>query len=166
MKKRRFAAALLACMMALSLAACGANPERDIDALNRRFCRSYNNMDVEGVLDCLEPSMAESISAMFDLGLGLLGAAADVDVDLDADTMFALAQVCFDFMPEEQRDSMQIPELDLELENLDLSEDGTEASGTVTITLEAGSESASQTAQIYYVLIDDEWYFSNGNFQS
>lgn len=165
MKKRRFAAALLACVMALSLAACGANPERDIEALNRRFCRSYNNMDVEGVLDCLEPGMAESISAMFDLGLGLLGAAADVDVDLDAETMFALAQVCFNFMPEEERDSMQIPELDLEIESLELSEDGTEASAMVTMTLVAGSESASQTAEVYYVMIDDEWYFSNGNFQ-
>lgn len=166
MKKRRFAAALLACVMALSLAACGANPEREIDALNRRFCRSYNNMDMEGVLDCLEPSMADTISAMFDLGLGLLGAAADVDVDLDAQTMYALAQVCFDVMPEEQRDSMQIPELDLEMESLELNSDGTEASAMVTMTLEAGSEQMSQTAEIHYVMIDDEWYFSNGNFQS
>lgn len=166
MNKRRIAAALACVLMAFSLAACGSNPEREIDALNRRFCRSYNNMDMEGVIDCLEPSMAETVNAMMDLSLGLLGAAADIDLDLDADTMYALAQVCFDIMPEEQRDSMQIPELDLELEDLEVSDDGTEASGTVTLTLETDSESQSATGEIYYVMIDGDWYFANANFQS
>lgn len=166
MNKRRIAAALACVLMAFSLTACGSNPEREIDALNRRFCRSYNNLDMDGVIDCLEPSLADTVNAVLDLSMGLLGAAADIDLDLDAETMYALAEVCFDIMPEEQRDAMQIPELDLELESLEVSDDGTRASGVVTLTLENDSASQSATGEISYVNIDGDWYFANANFQS
>lgn len=164
MNKRRIAAALVCVLMAFSLTACGSNPEREIDALNRRFCRSYNNLDMDGVIDCLEPSLADTVNAVLDLSMGLLGAAADIDLDLDAETMYALAEVCFDIMPEEQRDAMQIPELDLELESLEVSDDGTRASGVVTLTLENDSASQSATSEISYVKIDGDWYFANVNF--
>lgn len=166
MNKRRIAAALACVLMAFSLTACGSNPEREIDTLNRRFCRSYNNLDMDGVIDCLEPSLADTVNAVLDLSMGLLGAAADIDLDLDAETMYALAEVCFDIMPEEQRDAMQIPELDLELESLEVSDDGTRASGVVTLTLENDSASQSATGEISYVNIDGDWYFANANFQS
>lgn len=166
MNKRRIAAALACVLMVFSLTACGSNPEREIDALNRRFCRSYNNLDMDGVIDCLEPSLADTVNAVLDLSMGLLGAAADIDLDLDAETMYALAEVCFDIMPEEQRDAMQIPELDLELESLEVSDDGTQASGVVTLTLENDSASQSATGEISYVKIDGDWYFANANFQS
>lgn len=166
MNKRRIAAALACVLMVFSLTACGSNPEREIDALNRRFCRSYNNLDMDGVIDCLEPSLADTVNAVLDLSMGLLGAAADIDLDLDAETMYALAEVCFDIMPEEQRDAMQIPELDLELESLEVSDDGTRASGVVTLTLENDSDSQSATSEISYVNIDGDWYFANANFQS
>lgn len=166
MNKRRIAAALACVLMAFSLTACGSNPEREIDELNRRFCRSYNNLDMDGVIDCLEPSLADTVNAVLDLSMGLLGAAADIDLDLDAETMYALAEVCFDIMSEEQRDAMQIPELDLELESLEVSDDGTRASGVVTLTLENDSASQSATGEISYVNIDGDWYFANANFQS
>ncbi len=161
---RKIAVWVLTLVMVVSLAGCGASPETKIQRLNDRFCESYNNLDVEGLLDCLEPSMAESVNAMVELSFGVLGALTDIDLDLDAETMYSLLKVCMDLTPDSELEGMGMPELSMELVSLEVNETEDQAVGTVTMTLEVSGQTQVQTGQVQYINLDGDWYFSNMNF--
>lgn len=164
--KTKYDARLLAVVWSvLLLCGCGASPETQIRQLNDRFCDSYNHLDVEGLLDCLEPSMAENVNAMVEFSVGVFGALTDIDLDLDAETMYSLLNLCINLTPESELEEIGMPELTMELQSLELSEWEDEAVAMVDITLEAGDQIQQERCQVYYVNLDGDWYFSNMNFE-
>lgn len=165
MKKKHAARLVSVLWSVLLFCGCGYSPEAQIQQLNDRFCDSYNHLDVKGVLDCLEPSMAESINAMVEFSVGVFGALTDMDLDMDAETMYSLLNLCVNLTPESELEAMGMPELTMELQSLELSEWEDEAVAVVDITLEAGDQIQQERCQVYYVNLDGDWYFSNMNFE-
>ena len=161
--KRKLASFFLLCLLLIATG-CGVSSEEQIYRLNDRFCDSFNHMDIEGMLDCVEPSVAESINAIIDMSIGLAGTLAGVDIDLDAQTMYALAKAFFEFTPESEWDEMGIPQIDMQVDSIQFNETGDQAVGNVTLTLSTDSQSQTETGQAVYVLSDGEWYFYGLSF--
>lgn len=162
--KKRVLSVLLAVLLCIAVASCGASPRAEIERLNQRFCRSYNHCDLEGVLDCLEPGLAESVRLMVDMSIGLFGALSDVDMELDSGQLFALLSLCFQDMPAEELLDLGMPTLEIELYSLELNgeQDYARAEGVLRLTVDGQTEET--TGQLYYVRIDGEWYLALSNF--
>lgn len=164
--KTKYAVWILAVLWSgVLLCGCGTSPEARIRQLNDQFCDSYNHLDVEGLLDCLEPSMAEKVNAMVEFSVGVFGALTDIELDLDAETMYSLLNLCVNLTPESELEEIGMPELTMELQSLELSEGEDAAVAVVEITLEAGDQIQQDQCQVYYVNLDGDWYFSNMNFE-
>lgn len=151
------------------LCSCGASPEREISHLVRRLETSYNDMDVDGILDCLEPSMANVLESALTFGLGLAGSLSGFDLgDMDAQFLMDFAKVYYDTLPESERAMAQqeVPQLSIELEEIQVDEDRGRAQAVATLSFEDGNgQQVSETCLLYFTCIDEEWYLSNQNFQ-
>lgn len=167
--KKQLVALLLCSGMLLPAAGCGASPEAEIQDLNDEFCRSFNHLDMDSMIECLEPDLADYFNSMMDLTMGLtsglIGAMTDVDIDLESDLLYDFVEVYFGLMPEESREAYGLPELEMELESLEFSADGQDAWGTALFTITQNGQSQSAEAGVYYTRIDRQWYYSMENMQ-
>lgn len=163
--KRVLCLCLATVLLAGSLAGCGGSPERDIERLTQRFCDSYNELDLEVMMECLEPSMANTIEAMIDLSIGLVGSMLDMDIGLDAETMYSLAAVCFDVMPEGSEYLSGYPYLEIELEDIRVDDYEENAVAQAVITMTINDQTQVYNEPIYFVVVDGDWCISNANFQ-
>lgn len=155
------AAAFLACV----LTGCGGSAERDIERLTQRFCDAYNEVDVEGMLDCLEPSMANTVESMIELSWGLMTSLLDIDLDITPSMMYDLAAVCFDVLPDSYGYANAMPVLEIDLEDIQVDESEEYAVAQATITVTVSGQSESYSGPLYYRVADGDWCISNENFK-
>lgn len=162
--KKCLALCLALLYLLLVLAGCAPGPEREIRRLTDSFCNAYNEMDINAMLNCLEPDLANVINGMVGLTFGLAGSITGVDLDIDPQLLYDMISVYVDIAPEQALQGQELPLLDIELEDIEVSGDGTWASATAQMSLLSGSQEESGTCTLYYVCYGDEWYISNQNF--
>lgn len=157
---------LLAALMTALLTSCGG-PENEIRHVTEKFCDSYNDLDIEGMTECLEPDLARLIDAAFGITMDIMGEALDADLDFDPQMLYDMLTVYMDIAPvdDELLQALQEPPaLEIELGEIELYDEGEEATAEATITITVGKDRQQTQGVLYYTREDGEWYISNKNF--
>ena len=148
-KFKNFAALILIIVLSVSVCACG-NQNNEIKALTKNFENSCNKLDMNAMLDCIDPDISESVKKL----TGLIGMFSDKDTD---ELLDSFAKVLFSELPENSKEFFS--SIKIKLDNIETVEDS--ASATAEITYEISGEDNKSNANFEYTRIDEKWYISN-----
>ena len=140
---------LLLFVIVLSMSACD-NQNNEIKSLTKNFENSCNKVDMNAMLDCIDPDISESVKKL----TGLIGMFSDKDTDELLDNF---AKVLFSELPENSKEFFS--SIKIKLDNIEIEEDT--ASASAEITYEISGEDNKSNANFEYIRIDEKWYISN-----
>ena len=150
MKKIKSLSALfLIIALSVSLCACG-NQNNEIKTLTKNFENSCNKLDMNAMLDCIDPEVSGSVKKL----TGLIGMFSDKDTD---ELLDSFAKVLFSELPENSQEFFS--SIKIKLDNIEIEEDS--ASATAEITYEISGEDNKSNASFEYTRVDEKWYISN-----
>ncbi len=150
MKKfKSIAALILIIALSVSMCACG-NQNNEIKTLTKNFENSCNKLDLNAMLDCIDPDISGSVKKL----TGLIGMFSDKDTD---ELLDSFAKVLFSELPENSKEFFS--SIKIKLDNIEIDED--KASATAEITYEISGENNTSNANFEYTRIDEKWYISN-----
>ncbi|MBQ8636833.1 MAG: hypothetical protein IJ423_02415 [Clostridia bacterium] len=150
MKKfKNFVALILIIVLSVSVCACG-NQNNEIKTLTKNFENSCNKLDMNAMLDCIDPDISESVKKL----TGLIGMFSDKDTD---ELLDSFAKVLFSELPENSKEFFS--SIKIKLDNIEIEEDS--ASASAEITYEISGEDNKSNANFEYIRIDEKWYISN-----
>lgn len=146
-----FMALLLAVSMVFSFASCSGE-KGEIKTLIKNYENACNDLDMEAILDCINPSIASKI----ELATGVLGMLTGADSDELFDKLSGLLSTEAlggkDFFG-----SLKIKVKDIEI-------DGDTAVVTADISYTVKDKSTQEEATIDCVRVDDVWYVGTLGF--
>jgi uncharacterized lipoprotein YehR (DUF1307 family) len=143
------AALILIIVLTVSMCACG-NQNNEIKTLTKNFENSCNKLDMNAMLDCIDPDISGSVKKL----TGLIGMFSDKDTD---ELLDSFAKVLFRELPENSKEFFS--SIKIKLDNIEIDEDS--ASATAEITYEISGEDNKSNANFEYTRIDEKWYISN-----
>ncbi len=143
------AALILIIVLTVSMCACG-NQNNEIKTLTKNFENSCNKLDMNAMLDCIDPDISGSVKKL----TGLIGMFSDKDTD---ELLDSFAKVLFSELPENSKEFFS--SIKIKLDNIETDEDS--ASATAEITYEISGEDNKSNANFEYTRIDEKWYISN-----
>ena len=144
-----FAALILIIVLSVSMCACDTQ-NNEIKTLTKNFENSCNKLDMNAMLDCIEPDISGSVKKL----TGLIGMFSDKDTD---ELLDSFAKVLFSELPENSKEFFS--SIKIKLDNIEIDEDS--ASATAEITYEISGEDNTSNANFEYTRIDEKWYISN-----
>ena len=142
-------ALILVIVLSMSLCACGSQ-NNEIKTLTKNFENSCNKLDVNAMLDCIDPDVSGSVKKL----TGLIGMFSDKDTD---ELLDSFAKVLFSELPENSQEFFS--SIKIKLDNIEIEEDS--ASATAEITYEISGEDNKSNANFEYTRVDEKWYISN-----
>ena len=148
-KFKSIAALILIIALSVSMCACG-NQNNEIKTLTKSFENSCNKLDMNAMLDCIDPDISGSVKKI----TGLIGMFSDKDTD---ELLDSFAKVLFSELPENSKEFFS--SIKIKLDNIEIDED--KASATAEITYEISGEDNTSNANFEYTRIDEKWYISN-----
>lgn len=143
------AALILIIVLTVSMCACG-NQNNEIKTLTKNFENSCNKLDMNAMLDCIDPDISGSVKKL----TGLIGMFSDKDTD---ELLDSFAKVLFSELPENSKEFFS--SIKIKLYNIETDDDS--ASATAEITYEISGEDNKSNANFEYTRIDEKWYISN-----
>lgn len=143
------AALILIISLSVSICACG-NQNNEIKTLTRDFENSCNKLDMNAMLDCIDPDVSGSVKKL----TSLIGMFSDKDTD---ELLDSFAKVLFSELPENSKEFFS--SIKIKLDNIEIEEDS--ASASAEITYEVSGEDNKSNANFEYIRIDEKWYISN-----
>lgn len=143
------AALILIIVLIVSMCACG-NQNNEIKTLTKNFENSCNKLDMNAMLDCIDPDISGSVKKL----TGLIGMFSDKDTN---ELLDSFAKVLFSELPENSKEFFS--SIKIKLDNIVTDEDS--ASATAEITYEISGEDNKSNANFEYTRIDEKWYISN-----
>ncbi len=143
------AALILIIVLTVSMCACG-NQNNEIKTLTKNFENSCNKLDMNAMLDCIDPDISGSVKKL----TGLIGMLSDKDTD---ELLDSFAKVLFSELPENSKEFFS--SIKIKLDNIQIDEDS--ASATAEITYEISGEDNKSNANFEYTRVDEKWYISN-----
>lgn len=146
------AALILIIVLTVSMCACG-NQNNEIKTLTKNFENSCNKLDMNAMLDCIDPDISESVKKL----TGLIGMFSDKDTD---ELLDSFAKVLFSELPENSKEFFS--SIKIKLDNIETAEDS--ASATAEITYEISGEENKSNATFEYVSIEGKWYIADLSF--
>ena len=150
MKKLKFCSALILIIaLSITMCACG-NQNNEIKTLTNNFENSCNKLDMNAMLDCIDPDISGSVKKL----TGLIGMFSDKDTD---ELLDSFAKVLFSELPENSKEFFS--SIKIKLDNIEIEEDN--ASASAEITYEILGEDNKSNATFEYIRIDEKWYISN-----
>ena len=144
---------LLLFVIVLSMSACD-NQNNEIKTLTKNFENSCNKVDMNAMLDCIDPDISESVKKL----TGLIGMFSDKDTDELLDNF---AKVLFSELPENSKEFFS--SIKIKLNTIEIEDD--KASASAEITYEISGEENKSNANFKYICIDKKWYISDLNFE-
>ena len=144
---------LLLFVIVLSMSACD-NQNNEIKSLTKNFENSCNKVDMNAMLDCIDPDISESVKKL----TGLIGMFSDKDTDELLDNF---AKVLFSELPENSKEFFS--SIKIKLNSIEIEDD--KASASAEITYEISGEENKSNANFKYICIDKKWYISDLNFE-
>lgn len=144
---------LLLFVIVLSMSACD-NQNNEIKTLTKNFENSCNKVDMNAMLDCIDPDISESVKKL----TGLIGMFSDKDTDELLDNF---AKVLFSELPENSKEFFS--SIKIKLNSVEIEDD--KASASAEITYEISGEENKSNANFKYICIDKKWYISDLNFE-
>lgn len=150
MKKiKSFTALILIIVLGVGMCAC-SNQNNEIKTITKNFENSCNKLDMNAMLDCIDPDVSGSIKKL----TGLIGMFSDKDTD---ELLDSFAKVLFSELPENSKEFFS--SIKIKLDNIEIEEDN--ASANAEITYEISGEDNKSNANFEYTRIDEKWYISN-----
>lgn len=146
---KKCAALILIIVLTISMCACG-NQNNEIKTLTKNFENSCNKLDMNAMLDCIDPDISGNVKKL----TGLIGMFSDKDTD---ELLDSFAKVLFSELPENSKEFFS--SIKIKLDNIETDEDS--ASATAEITYEISGEDNKSNANFEYTRIDEKWYISN-----
>lgn len=143
------AALILIIVLTVSMCACG-NKNNEIKTLTKNFENSCNKLDMNAMLDCIDPDVSGNVKKL----TGLIGMFSDKDTD---ELLDSFAKVLFSELPENSKEFFS--SIKIKLDNIEIEEDN--ASANAEITYEISGEDNKSNANFEYTRIDEKWYISN-----
>lgn len=143
------AALILIIVLIVSMCACG-NQNNEIKTLTQNFENSCNKLDMNAMLDCIDPDISGNVKKL----TGLIGMFSDKDTD---ELLDSFAKVLFSELPENSKEFFS--SIKIKLDNIETDEDS--ASATAEITYEISGEDNKSNVNFEYTRIDEKWYISN-----
>lgn len=144
---------LLLFVIVLSMSACD-NQNNEIKTLTKNFENSCNKVDMNAMLDCIDPDISESVKKL----TGLIGMFSDKDTEELLDNF---AKVLFSELPENSKEFFS--SIKIKLNSIEIEDD--KASASAEITYEISGEENKSNANFKYICIDKKWYISDLNFE-
>ena len=121
----------------------------EIEELGERCRAACNEVDVEGILDCIHPTAAKPMRAM-------LGLAGTLSADGEDQVLDFLCQT----LGAESSDHTQFCKtLDTELSEIQV--DGNKATASLHYTYEEDGQRYGADAELSFKRVDGQWYISN-----
>ena len=136
-------------MLVLSVSACGSQ-KSEIKTLTKNFENSCNKLDVNEMLDCIEPEISGSVKKL----TSLIGMFSDKDTD---ELLESFAKVLFSELPENSKEFFS--SIKIKIDDIEIDEDN--ASASAEIRYEISGEDNISNANFEYIRIDEKWYISN-----
>lgn len=146
---KSLAALFLIIALSISMCACG-NQNNEIKTLTKNFENSCNKLDMNAMLDCIDPEISGSVKKL----TGLIGMFSDKDTD---ELLDSFAKVLFSELPENSKEFFS--SIKIKLDNIEIEEDS--ASASAEITYEISGEDNKSNANFEYTRVDEKWYISN-----
>ena len=135
--------------LSISMCACG-NQNNEIKTLTKNFENSCNKLDMNAMLDCIDPDVSGSVKKL----TGLIGMFSDKDTD---ELLDSFAKVLFSELPENSKEFFS--SIKIKLANIEIEEDS--ASASAEITYDISGEDNKSNANFEYTRVDEKWYISN-----
>lgn len=134
------------------ICACGSQ-NNEIKTLTSNFENSCNKLDMNAMLDCIDPDVSGSVKKL----TGLIGMFSDKDTDELLDNF---AKVLFSELPENSKEFFS--SIKIKLDNVEIEEE--RATAYAEITYKISGEESKSNAIFEYIRIDEKWYIVNLNF--
>lgn len=149
---RRIISCVLILCVLLTMTACDSS-KMEIRSLMSDFQKSCNDLDGEAMLDCINPKVADTIDA----AMKIIG----VFTSKSSDELFTtIADVLLGNSLLGTKDFFST--LDIKVESVNVSESGSDANGTATVTyVNSSGEKQTKSATFKCIKSDDRWYISN-----
>lgn len=133
----------------LSVSAC-SNQNNDIKTLTSRFENSCNELNLNAMLECIDPDVSDSVKTL----TGIIGMFSDDDT---SELLDKFAKVVFSELPENSKEFFSSIKIDLN--NIKIDEN--KAFALADITYNISEETKKVNATFDYICIDEIWYISN-----
>ena len=157
MKKIRIVlVALVMLISSVALCACGSD-EMKIKALINEFEESCNQMDADGVLECLNPTIADLVNK----GLGIL----DIFTEVDKDEVFDKVSDLLITGIEGVGGSDFFETMEIEIEEMEIERTSATVTGTITYEKNGEEKESPVTFICGYSDSEEGWYISEISFK-
>lgn len=146
---------LLLLLIIVSAAGCSMPKSSSPGNTIRNFFNSYNKLDVDGMLDCIEPTTAKGVKALFNIADGVLGGILGVKISvkdvLDVLPLFA------SFM--DGYGDIKMPRINII--SMSTATDGNYSDVSVKLNVVSDGQTESFSGVFEMKLIDRKWYIVN-----
>ena len=156
MKKFRIVmVALLMLISSVTLCACG--DEMKIKSLVNEFEESCNQLDADGILECLNPKIADTI----DKALSIL----DIFTEVDKDEIFSkVSEILMSGLGEVGGTEL-FSSIDIEIEEMEVGKASATVTGTMTYEVKGEEKETPVTFFCEYSDSIEKWYISEISFK-
>jgi hypothetical protein len=152
----RNAAASALCLVLLLACLTGCQSASTPMGTLQRFVTAYNRLDMNGLLDCVEPVQAEAARSLLNIVAGISGVGVSGSDLLGVMPLFASLQ-----LPDAQGQSMGSVMPKLSVEAGELSTTGDAAACPVVMTVSIGGQQQSYSGTCTFVRENGRWYIGN-----
>lgn len=150
---------LIFALIITSLSGCGEQSR--VEKLIARFERSYQEIDIDAMLDCIDPRYSKMVRGFY----GILGGAMGVDIDSMTDLLYGVIGFSYYAMDDEARSELNTS-LDMfkstriKPKRFVFNDDNDECVVTADLSMIVGGEKYYEEVTITCLLYDGEWYLA------
>lgn len=148
----KIAKIVVALVVIISVSVAGVTIYKNYDSPKgtiEKFVDSYNNMDLDGMIECFDPSVQSLYSGANSLLSDFIG--------LDMGDLSSMLPFLSEF--DDSGDYQDLPKIDIKVLDVDKTSDS-----TATVLCEISSLGEVEQDTIEMVKIDGEWYISGQEF--
>lgn len=146
---KRIISVILLVVLSITVCACSTQ-ESEIKTLTKQFENSCNKLDLNAMLDCIDPDVSGSVKKL----TSLIGMFSDKDTDELLDN---LASVLFTELPENTKEFFS--SIKINIDDVEIEEE--KAFASAEIIYDISGEENKTNANFDYICIDKKWYISN-----
>ena len=140
-------------VLCLSICAC-SNQNNEIKTLTNRFEKSCNKIDLNAMLDCIDPDISNSIKTV----TGIIGLFSKNDTD---EILDKFAGLLFRELPKNSKEFFSSIKIKLG----DIEKDENKAFASAKIEYNISGEAKETNASFEYICVGDKWYISDFNIE-
>ena len=154
--KRKVICGMLCVISAMQLAGCGNKGKADCENVVNEFEYACNELDIDAILRCLHPDLADPIRAVLSLANMVSGEETEDVVDM----------ITSELGGELEKENVDSEEMfnSLEIDTTDYEEHGRTADVYADISFELAGEPMERFGVFHMEQVNEQWYISSFEF--